>query len=366
VAKKVSQIGELERKHRIIVENIGEGLVIYDKNMIATFVNDRLCKIIGYSKHEIVGTRVSWFFAGRNKKRVGIELQRRRKGKASHYSVRLKTKKGKELLLFVSGVPLFDKKRNFDGGVAVVSNITERKELEDKLEERTRQLEKEVNKRTNLLADLYRGVAVTEERNRLAQEIHDFCAQALVSSILKIDACEKVLDKNPKNLKRELKELRKMLKRSIKLTQNAMLRLRLPGFHRMGFATVLRQYLEEFRKRTGITCNLKLELGETPAPRTQLGIYRIFREAMSNVRKHSMAKHVDARIRTDKNRDVHVMIKDDGKGFVLKRVSTRGKCTKNFGLVGMEEQAKLLGGSFAVESAKRLGTKIKVKVPLRQ
>lgn len=366
MAKKVSQIGDLKKKHRIIVENIGEGLVIYNKNMIATFVNDRLCEITGYSKHEIVGRRVTWFFAGTNKKKVGIEIRGRKKGKASHYSARLKTKKGEELLLFISGVPLFDKNRNFDGGVAVVSDITERKVLEDKLEERTRQLEKEVNRRTNLLVDLYRGVAVTEERNRLAQEIHDFYAQTLVSSILKIDACEKVLDKEPKNLKRELKELRRMLKRSIKSTRNVMLRLRLPYFHRLGFATVLRQYLEEFRRRTGIMCNLKIEVDEALPPRIQLGIYRIFREAMSNVRKHSMAKHVDARIGTDRNGDVHVMIKDDGKGFVLKRVSTRGKCARNFGLIGMEEQAKLLGGSFAVESAKRRGTKIEVKVPLQQ
>ncbi|NIM02603.1 PAS domain S-box protein [bacterium] len=366
MAQKVSQIGDLERRHRIIVENVDEGLVIYDKNMIATFVNDRLCKILGYSRDQVVGRRVTWFFAGKSKKRVEIELQERRKGKASHYFVRLKTKKGKELLLFIGGVPLFDKNGNFDGGVAVVSDITERKELEDKLEERTRQLEKEVNKRTNLLVDLYRGVAVTEERNRLAEEIHDFCAQALVSSILKIDACEKVLDKSPENLKRELKELRKVLKRSIKMTQNAMLRLRLPGFRRMGFATVLKQYLEEFHRRTGITFNLKLEVDEVLPPTTQLGIYRIFREAMRNVRKHSMAKHVVAKIRTDKNGDVQVMIEDDGKGFDPKRILTHGKYTKNFGLVGMEEQAKLLGGSFAVESARRRGTKIKVKVPLRQ
>ncbi len=84
------------------------------------------------------------------------------------------------------------------------------------MKERTIELEKEVNKRTNLLVDLYRGVAVTEERNRLAREIHDFYTQTLVSSILKIELCEKVLDKDPERAKRELAELRKMLTKSIK------------------------------------------------------------------------------------------------------------------------------------------------------
>jgi len=366
MAEKVGRMEGLKEKYRILVENIGEGLWALDENMVTTFVNNKLCEIMCYSKDEILGEEVFCFFKGESKKILRTELEKRAKGKSSTYTLPARTKKGKEIFLSVSGVPLFDKEGKFNGAFAIVSDITERKQLEDKLEERTRELEKEVNKRTNLLVDLYRGVAATEERNRLAQEIHDFCAQTLVSSILKIDLCEKVLDKGPKNLKRELRELRKMLRRSIKSTRNVMLRLRLQDFHRMGFATVLKQYLEEFRKKTGIACNLKLKLDETLPARTQLGIYRIFREAMNNVRKHARAKNVDARIRTDKNGNVHLIIKDDGKGFDLKKTLTQSKYTKNFGLIGMEEQAKLLGGSLAVESAKRQGTKIKVKVPLEQ
>ena len=216
MVEKIDRVQELKEKYRVLVEKIGEGLAIYDKNMVVTFVNNKMCEIVGYNKDEILGRRVSSFFAGENKKKVGIELVGRTKGKSSHYSVRLKTKRGKEILLFVSGVPLFDRNRKFNGSVIVVSDITERKQLEDKLKERTIELEKEVNKRTNLLVDLYRGVAVTEERNRLAREIHDFYTQTLVSSILKIELCEKVLDKDPERAKRELVEMRKMLTKSIK------------------------------------------------------------------------------------------------------------------------------------------------------
>ncbi|MFB0526101.1 MAG: PAS domain S-box protein [bacterium] len=365
MAKKAERLQELEQRYKILVENIGEGLVIYDKNMVVTFVNDKICKIVGYKKDEVIGTQVSWFFTGENKDKVEIELRGRRRGKSSHYSVRLKTKKGKEILLFVSGVPLFDKNRKFDGGVAVVSDITERKQLEDKLEERKMELEKEVKKRTNLLVDLYRGVAVTEERNRLAQEIHDFYAQTLVSSILKIDLCEKVLDKGPENLKRELKELKKMLRKSIKSTRNVILRLRIPDFHRMGFVTILRQYLEEFRRKTGIAASLDLRVEKSLPMKIQVGTYRIIREAMNNVKKHARAKNVELSLRTHKNRNLRLIIEDDGKGFDLKRAIAKSY-SKHFGLLGMEEQARLLGGSFAVESAKRQGTKIKVKVPLER
>ncbi len=364
--EKIDRVQELKEKYRILVENIGEGLAIYDKNMVVTFVNNKMCEIVGYNKDEILGRRVSSFFAGENKKKVGIELVGRTKGKSSHYSVRLKTKRGKEILLFVSGVPLFDRNRKFNGSVIVVSDITERKQLEDKLKERTIELEKEVNKRTNLLVDLYRGVAVTEERNRLAREIHDFCTQTLVSSILKIELCEKVLDKDPERAKRELAELRKMLAESIKLTRNVMLRLRLPDFHRMGFTTVLKQYLEEFRRKTGIVYRLNLKLDTTLPARIQLGIYRIIREVLNNVGKHAMAKNVDLRLRTDKNRNLHLIVKDNGKGFDLNRALTEKKYAQNFGLIGMEEQTKLLAGTFTVETEKGQGAKIKVKIPLKE
>jgi len=87
---------------------------------------------------------------------------------------------------------------------------------------------------------------------------------------------------------------------------------------------------------------------------------------MNNVRKHSLAKYVNIGLRTDKERNLQLQIEDDGKGFDLNRVWTRNKHVRGFGLTGMEEQAKLLGGTFNIESIKRRGTKIKVKVPVEE
>ena len=200
----------------------------------------------------------------------------------------------------------------------------------------------------------------------MAREIHDFCSQSLVSSILKIELCEKLLNKDPEKVKRELRELRKMLEKNIKSTRDVIFGLRLPNLHRTGFATILKQYLEEFRKKTGIVCSLNLKLQESLSTRVQVGIYRIIREAMNNIRKHAKAKHVNLGLRTDMKRNLNLIVKDDGKGFDLKRVLTKSKYAKQFGLKGMEEQARLLGGTFAVESAKKQGTRIKVKVPLEE
>jgi len=104
------------------------------------------------------------------------------------------------------------------------------------------------------LVDLYyRGVTVTEERNRLAQDIHDGLAQTLTTSLLKIELCERLLDDNPEKTKKELKELRKMLVKSIKATRQVILELWLPRLHRTGFATVLKNSIwKSFVKRRGL------------------------------------------------------------------------------------------------------------------
>jgi len=365
MADKVDQAQEMG-PCRLLVENMGEGLCILNKNMVITFVNDRLCEISGYSRDEILGKKVTSFFEGVNKEIIRSEFKKRTKGKSSHYTLASRTKQGKERLFSVSGVPCIDKKRKFCGSFAIIFDITERKKSEDNLRERTIELEKEVEKRTGQLVDLYKGVAITEERNSLAQEIHDGLAQTLACSLLKIDFCERLLDSNPEKVKRELLVLRKMLAKSIKATRHVIFDLRLPKFHRTGFATVLGQYLEEFRRKTGIAATLNLKVEESLPMKIQVGTYRIIRETMNNIRKHAKAKSVDLRLRTDKNRNLCLIIEDDGKGFDLKKVLAQSKCAKNFGLIGMEEQAKLLGGTFAVETEKGQGTKIKAKVPLEE
>jgi len=364
--KRGDEVRELERKCRILVENMGQGVCLLNRNMEIDFVNDRLLEMSGYTRDELSGKKAHTFLEGMNRKLSRVELKNRLRGKSSTYALPAKTKGGKDLFLSISGVPLFDRERKFNGSFAIISDITERKKLQDKLEERAVELEKEVEKRTGHLVELYRGVAVTEERNRLAQEIHDGLAQTLATSLLKIELCERLVDDNPEKVKRELSKLRKTLAKSINATRQVIFELRLPKFHRTGFATVLKQYLEEFCKKTGIACSLNLKLDESLPVKIQVGIYRIIREAMNNVRKHSLAKHVNMGLRTDKEGNLHLRIEDDGKGFDLKRVLTQNKYRRGFGLMGMEEEAKLLGGTFIIESVKRRGTRIKVNVPVEE
>ncbi len=362
--KKVRPESELVKPYRLLMENLSEGVGVVDKNQKVIYVNGRLCEIMGLSKDEFLGSYVLDLFKGKSKEKFRRELEKRPKGQSSRYSLKFKKKGGEELFLFFSGMPFFDEKGKFAGSFAIVSDITERKRLEERLEDRTRELEKEVEKRTHLLVGLYRGVADSEERARLAQEIHDTLAQTLAASLLKTETCEKLLDDNQVEAKKQLLELRNMLAKSIKATRQVMFGLHLPNFHRAGFVAVLEQYLQEFERKSGIKCSLRVKLERSLPVPAQVGMYRIIREAMNNVRKHAMAKRVDLRLTNPPKGNFHLIIEDDGKGFDLKKALARSKHAKRFGLKAMREEAKRLGGTFAVETAKGQGTRIKVSVPL--
>lgn len=363
--KEVYPESELEKTYKILIENMGEGLCVLNKNFAATFVNPKFCEITGYASHELLGKSALDLVEGRNRRILRKVLEKRLKGKSSRYIVKVRKKNGKEAFVLVRGVPRFDKNGKFSGTIVIVSDITERKRLEKELEERTTKLEKEVEKRTRLLVDLYRGVAVSEERSRLAQEIHDSLAQTLATSLWKTEMCEKLVGDNQVRARKELSELREMLARSVKATRQVIFGLQFPNFHREGFTAVLKQYLREFQRKSGITCDLRLKLERSLAGKTQLGIYQIIREAMNNVRKHAMAKRVDLVLRTDNKGNLHLTIEDDGKGFCLKETLAQSESARRFGLKGMSEQARRLGGSFIVETAKGQGTRIRVKVPLK-
>jgi len=353
-----------EEKYRILVENMDEGLCVLDRDMVISFANDRLCGIMECNRNDVLGKEVLSFFEGEDKTRLINEIKRRKRGESSRYTIGIRTKKGGKVFVSVSAVPLFDSAGKFDGSFAILSDISERKRLEEELRRQAMEVEKEIEERTGQLVNLHKGVAVTEERNRLAQEIHDGLAQTLATSLLKIDVVEKFLNSGREEAKRELLELRDMLARSVKETRQVIFELSLPGFGRTGFATVLKQYFQEFCRKSGVLFNLVFDIEKSIPMKIQIGTYRIIRELMNNIRRHANAKHVDARLWTEKGRKLCLVIEDDGKGFDLSTALSQSKDNKNFGLIGMKEQAKLLGGKLTIMTAEGQGTRIKLKVPL--
>jgi two-component system, NarL family, sensor histidine kinase DegS len=97
-------------------------------------------------------------------------------------------------------------------------------------------------------------------------------------------------------------------------------------------------------------------------PRTKVFLFRIVQESLSNVQKHARAKHIHIQLQV-RDKDLQATIQDDGIGFHLEEVNRDPEKWTSFGLRGIEERARLLGGTASIESLPRQGTTIKVTLP---
>jgi signal transduction histidine kinase len=204
-----------------------------------------------------------------------------------------------------------------------------------------------------------RDIAVLEERNRLAREIHDTLAQGFTGIVLQLEAAEQAIDDDPGSAQEHLNKARSLARESLNEARRSVWALRPQVLEQHTLATTLRQQLDEFTRDTGISEDFDTtgEERELPAD-IEDALLRIFQESLTNIKKHADAEHLEVRLDfTDDT--VRLLIGDDGSGFDTS-VSKEGR----FGLISMRERVKLIGGSIEIRSEKGKGTHIEVTSPI--
>jgi signal transduction histidine kinase len=132
---------------------------------------------------------------------------------------------------------------------------------------------------------------------------------------------------------------------------------------RLGLVPALEKANAELVERTGLSLQMDCApLDERLPPSTELTLYRIFQEALSNVEKHAHARHVTIRL-NKQDAFIHLTISDDGIGFDPDQPAIR-TASEGFGLLRMRERATSAHGALSVKSAPRAGTKIEVRIPV--
>ncbi|MFL6293863.1 MAG: ATP-binding protein, partial [Thermoanaerobaculia bacterium] len=199
--------------------------------------------------------------------------------------------------------------------------------------------------------------AQTEERNRLAREIHDTIAQDLTAIAFQLEAAEALLAQQtePERVRRSVTAALDLTRKGLEEARRSVLDLRAAPLE----GRTLPAALAELTSEAGVTFESPPALVPLP-PAVEVGLYRIAQEAIQNALRHAAAAHVALRLETSADR-VRLTVQDDGKGFP-EGTDSSGR----FGLIGMQERARLLGGSFQVESSPGAGTRITAEVPLRR
>jgi signal transduction histidine kinase len=206
--------------------------------------------------------------------------------------------------------------------------------------------------------------AQEDERRRVARELHDTVAQDLAALRLGIErAATRPADQDLRDQLHALEEQAHGVLQSVRRT---LFDLRLSVLENMGFLPTLQWHIERVEREHGIRGILAVQGDERQLDYdTAVGLFRIFQESLQNIVQHAHAEHVSVTAVFGSD-TVGLVIEDDGRGFDIEAVRARAGNDqgRGLGLLGMEERARLLGGSVEFTSAADEGTTLTVVVPL--
>ncbi len=202
-------------------------------------------------------------------------------------------------------------------------------------------------------------IGVLQERNRMAREIHDTLAQGFTGIILQLEAAEQSLKEDPDHAQEHLNRARTLARESLNEARRSVWALRPHELEQLSFTEALRQQIEGFSRDTGIRADLNLSKnGGTLSAEIENALLRIFQESLTNIKKHSGASQIEVELSFDE-KVVKLRVDDNGVGF-----DTASSTENRFGLIGMRERAKLLGGSIDIRSEQGKGTHLVVTLPI--
>ncbi len=213
-------------------------------------------------------------------------------------------------------------------------------------------------------------LATIEERNRLAREIHDTLAQGLAAITLQLETADALVISNPERAQEAIRRALGLARENLEEARRSVIDLRAAPLQNRTLPEALAALTRE-TAQPGIEIDYRYApVNEFPtlSPRLEAGMYRIAQEALSNAYKHAQAQHISLTLAVE-DIDLCLYVQDDGRGFIPDEViqttsSLSGPKEGHFGLTGMSERVKLLGGNLCISSEPGAGTCIAACIPL--
>ncbi len=331
--------------------------VIENKNI---YVNSIVKEVLGYTPEAIKKMKSAFFKALLHPDDTPViesmadRFLKAKDGDIIESEYRLKNAKG-EWRWFYSRDIVF--KRTSDGLLKLVlgiaQDVTERTVVEQELKNSREQLR-------ILLAHLQ---SVREdERTRISREIHDELGQSLTALKIDLSWLLKRLNKEQKPLVEKAELMSNLIDMNIQTVKRISAELRPGLLDDLGLPAAFEWQAEDFQKRTGIHCEIKIRPEDIALDRNlSTAIFRIFQETLTNVVRHAKARNVTVTL-TKKREEFLLEVKDDGKGITEKQISS----PKSIGLIGMRERVHFFGGGVKISGKKDKGTVVTVTIPIKK
>jgi signal transduction histidine kinase len=223
-------------------------------------------------------------------------------------------------------------------------------ELERRVAVRTREVER--------LAEESRYAAIVRERLQIARDLHDTLAHSMMAMLSEVRLLRKIQVHDPASLAEELARAEEVAHAGLKEARSAIAQMRSHSARDTGLGPALSKAIERFKDRTGLTVELAID-GEAARfgdDRADV-IFRMTEEVLRNIERHARATQVRLILQIADNTHLSLLIEDDGVGF-----DPAAARPGHFGLVGLKEQAQLIGADIAIASAPERGTSVRVSL----
>ena len=208
--------------------------------------------------------------------------------------------------------------------------------------------------------------AQEDERLRVSREIHDGPAQEMANLIYQASICERLVDTRPEEAKAGLQELRRQIRTCLADVRQIIFDMRPMSLDDLGLVPALRQLVSKLEERKILKTDFQVNGKERALEKhVEVTLFRIIQEGLNNIHRHAGVSEGRLRLLFSSN-DLSILISDEGRGFDMaetEEMRKTGTGNGHFGILGMEERAKLIGASLNVISNPGEGTKIHVKLP---
>lgn len=364
--QRAAQLAESEERLRFATEGAGMGTWDVDLRTGRLVWDRQNARLLGYASDGCTASARQWWNLvekeDRPAVREAVSAARHSRGfyRCEHRIRRADTGETRWLASF--GRIHYDDAGNPARFAGAAFDVTERRETETRRLEWTRELERRIGERTKELVhthDRLRALAhdltLTEqrERQRIAEELHDYLAQMLVVTRLKIRQADKMVSEPASAV---LDEADRLIDQCLTYTRTLVAELMPPTLRQFGLAAGLR-WLGEQMGHQGLHVDVDVPAMTPPLPEDHTALlYQCVRELLFNVLKHAGTKAAAVRMTQDGEGRLQIVVRDEGQGCDPESVmESRGD---KFGLFSVRERMEALGGWMELESKAGRGTTV--------
>jgi len=371
----------------LLLESTGEGIFGIDMDGRCTFINRAGAQQLGFAPAEVLGRNMH-------------ELAHHSHADGAHYPehlcpifnafrkalpCRVDTelfwrKDGSAVAVEYSSYPIVDKGA-VQGAVVTFVDISARRQAEDDLRVAHAELEQRVAERTQALTQAlqqlreltaYSHTVREEERTRIAREVHDELGSLLVALKMDVGWLDKRLAEQPQRsldaaqtmrdtMRAKCQKMSHLIEAAVDNVGRIITDLRPSILDHQGLWVALDWQAHEFVQSAEIALEWCMDISHAPTlpDASAIAIFRIFQEMLSNVGRHAQASKVDITIRATAQ-EISIAVQDNGKGASLEAFDA----AHAYGVMGMRERARHLGGSLEISSKIGHGTLFHMRIQL--